>query len=131
MRYMSLFDVIFSYADNKIYLEAVKVFEVIFQFNFTTLILTVLWFYNPPSLHLKHNMLCYELLPRRPHLEVLHVTERPAAPHQPHAAQHHPGHAHVVEAVRGGGAVALQNLQGLLLPAEGEVTEVEAGAGGR
>ena len=76
-------------------------------------------------------MLCYELLPRRPHLEVLHVTERPAAPHQPHAAQHHPGHAHVVEAVRGGGAVALQNLQGLLLPAEGEVTEVEAGAGGR
>ena len=76
-------------------------------------------------------MLCYELLPRRPHLEVLHVTERPAAPHQPHAAQHHPGHAHVVEAVRGGGAVALQALQGLLLPAEGEVTEVEAGAGGR
>ena len=80
-------------------------------------------------------MLCYELLPRRPHLEVLHVTERPAAPHQPHAAQHHPGHAHVVEAVRGGGAVALQalqGLQGLLLPtAEVEVTEVEAGAGGR
>ena len=80
-------------------------------------------------------MLCCELLPRRPHLKVLHVAERPAAPHQPHAAQHHPGHAHVVEAVRGGGAVALQGLQalqGLLLPtAEGEVTEVEAGAGGR
>ena len=55
IRYMSLFDGIFSLADNKIYLEAVKVFEVIFQFHFTTLILTVLWFYNPPSLHLKHN----------------------------------------------------------------------------
>ena len=79
-------------------------------------------------------MLCCELFPRQTHLEVLHVAERPAAPHQPHAAQHHPGHAHVVEAVRGGGAVALQALQalqGLLLPAEGEVTEVEAGAGGR
>ena len=56
------------------------------------------------------------------------MVERPAAPHEPHAAQEHPGRAHVVEAVRGGGAVGLL---ALLLPAEGEVTEVEAGAGGR
>ena len=56
------------------------------------------------------------------------MAERPAAPHEPHAAQQHPGRAHVVEAVRGGGTAGLR---ALLLPAEGEVTEVEAGAGGR
>ena len=55
------------------------------------------------------------------------MAERPAAPHEPHAAQQHPGRAHVVEAVRGGGTAGLLGL----LPAEGEVTEVEAGAGGR
>ena len=52
------------------------------------------------------------------------MVERPAAPHEPHAAQQHPGRAHVVEAVRGGGTAGLR---ALLLPAEGEVTEVEAG----